>query len=150
MPREIKTTTVDGREYRVMQVGVKTGRQILARALRAVPAMLLGGGFDLSSLNTDDFDFICDSMLADAKVGMVDTKGEGKVTVVDLAGQLDHCFAGKPASYLQLVLFAWEANNFNEVFREVGAAIVRRARPSTSGSPTEATGTSGDSSSPPA
>jgi hypothetical protein len=152
MPREVRKTTINGREYQIVQLGVKTARQVMVRLMRAVPSIMLGGlegAVDLSSLNNDDAEFICEALLAGAKVGMVDEKGGGRVTVIDLAAQLDQCFAGRPLDYWTLVAFAFEENNFQEVFREVGAAFVRRLKASsTSASPTEETGTSGDSSSP--
>ena len=112
MPRKTEEKEIDGFTYQVRQVGAETGDGILFR---------LGRGIAMSDLKQEDFSYVRDVFKNSAKMQIVDTKGDGRKTWVDLGDKYDEHFAGRYQAAAEFLKFAFECNfgSFFEAARNV-------------------------------
>jgi hypothetical protein len=150
MPRQVKSTTIDGFTYHVKQVGMHTGGEFLFRVGRPLVAAI--DGVDglasaLMALPPSEFKWALQVLIDSTTVDIVDKEGDGRTTSVALSTLYDEHFAGDGLkSWGKWVKFAVEAN-FGAFLGDALAAMQRQKAPSPSGSPPASTGSAGDSSS---
>jgi hypothetical protein len=97
-----QTRQIAGIDYVVTPLGAKTGRQVIFRLGTAV--------MDVRKAQPADFDWLCDTMAAATKIGIVDTIGSGKVNFLPLELQFDEHFQGDYAPMVEWLTFCLEVN----------------------------------------
>lgn len=151
MPRDIRELEIDGHHYQVKLIGAHVGGQILFRVGRALPGLLAGQSLSPEMLSTEDFRFVVAAFIDGTRVGVVDTKGDGRTTWVALDQSYDEHFAGRYGAWAEWLKASWEAN-FGPFFSAIAALARARKTVATSVRPSEPkpAGSAGASSSAPA
>lgn len=155
MPGEIVTKEIGGRTYHMEPLGSKAQAHVALRVGRPMLNLLKvtdRAGFNagiadaLRDISADDFDFVAGKFAEQCSVDWVDPKN-GATSRQKMKVVYDQAFSAAFEVQLEWIYWGLEVN-FGAFLGEVRGLLARVPAASASSSPTDATGTTGDSSSP--
>jgi hypothetical protein len=153
---------IDGDKYEISQPGGETVDQMLFRGGQALAAAVTSGKIGLTPeammgtmvgliryLSMEDFVWLRNEMKKVTMVGIVDKRGDGRVTMTALAPIYDDHFRGRSMAMMKWLKGALEAV-FGDFFGELKALIAEASAAASRSPPPQApAGSPGVSSSPP-